>query len=98
MTAGARSCGGRCGPAGATWCRCRSATLGSTIWQDVAQITTDANGYWTADYPVDERADYRVAWVDPPLLLDAKPLGHTSGVLNVDAGTGRLRTSTGRGS
>jgi hypothetical protein len=71
---------------------------GSTLWQDVAQITTDATGYWTSDYPVDERADYRVAWVDRPVTLEAKPLGHTSGVLDVDAGSGRLRTSSGRGS
>ena len=98
MTAGAPCCGGRCGRAGATSCALQERKLGSTIWQDVAQITTDANGYWTADYPVDDRADYRVAWIDPPLLLDAKPLGHTSGVLSIAAGTGRLRTSSGRGS
>jgi hypothetical protein len=71
---------------------------GTTEWTAVAQITTDAHGYWTSDYPVDDRADYRFAWVEPPALLDAKPATRTSAVLDVDAGDGRYRTSAGRGS
>ena len=89
---------GQVRPGGSHFVSLQERKLGSTIWQDVAPITTDANGYWTADYPVDEKADYRVAWIDPPLLLDAKPLGHTSAILSIAAGTGRLRTSSGRGS
>ena len=48
--------------------------------------------------PVDERADYRVAWIDPPAPARREAAGHTSAVLNVESGAGRLRTSTGRGS
>jgi hypothetical protein len=68
---------------------------GSDAWLPVAQVATDDHGYWTADYPVDRRADYRISWVEPPLLITSKPLLRTSGVLDIDAGRGRLRTSTG---
>jgi hypothetical protein len=89
---------GQVRPGGAHQLALQERDPGATLWQEVGQIATDAAGYWTSDYPVDERADYRVAWIDPPVLLDAKPATHTSAVLNVESGAGRLRTSTGRGS
>jgi hypothetical protein len=70
---------------------------GATIWKAVEQITTDASGYWTSDYPVDQRADYRFAWIEPPLLPDGKPVARTSAVLAADGRNGPLLTSAGRG-
>jgi hypothetical protein len=70
---------------------------GTVLWRPVEQITTDAHGYFTSDYPVDDRADYRIVWVEPPVLLEAKPQARASAVLRLDRGPGRYRTSTGRG-
>jgi hypothetical protein len=70
---------------------------GTITWRPVEQVTTDAHGYFTSDYPVDDRADYRVSWVEPPVLLEAKPRVRTSAVLRLDGRGGRYRTATGRG-
>jgi hypothetical protein len=70
---------------------------GAAAWRTVDQFPTDGQGYWTSDYPVDERARYRFSWEEPPALLSAKPRMRTSGVLDVDARRDRLRTSIGRG-
>jgi hypothetical protein len=63
----------------------------------VEQFATDDHGYFTSDHPVDDRADYRVSWVEPAVLLEAKPRVRTSAVLRLDGRGGRYRTSTGRG-
>ena len=67
-------------------------------WKTVQQVATDAHGYWTSGYPVDDRAAYRVSWLEPPALLSAKPRLRTSAVLRLGTGDTRVRTSAGRGS
>ena len=67
-------------------------------WKTVQQVATDAHGYWTSGYPVDDRAAYRVSWLEPPALLSAKPRLRTSAVLRLGTGDKRVRTSAGRGS
>jgi len=66
---------------------------GARAWRAVEQVSTDEHGYWTSDYPVDDRADYRVSWIEPPVLLEAKPVVRTSAVLRLEAGRGPVRTS-----
>ena len=67
-------------------------------WKAVAQVSTDSHGYWTSQYPVDDRDTYRFTWLEPPALLSAKPRVRTSAVLQLATRDKRLRASAGRGS
>jgi hypothetical protein len=74
------------GPRGVTVLRLRR---GGRSFEPIADLRTDANGYWSREMTVERTAKYRFAWFDPANESSAQREHHLSGVVDLASDSSR---------
>ena len=62
---------------------------GGRRFEPIAELRTDANGYWSREMTVERTAKYRFAWTDRTAEPYAQPERHLSGVVDLASGGAR---------
>jgi hypothetical protein len=56
---------------------------GQKVFRRVAEVATDAHGYWTRRLPIERLAKYRFSWEEAGVTAGASPARRLSGVVEV---------------